>query len=293
MMKLLRNLIKEPMFVIGTALFLLTIFAGLFGPYLYTEVPQGEDPYYSPFTKWVGISEMGEEITRYYLLGTNDMGKDYVALLLRGLQNSLYVGFIAGIIATTIGTLVGLFAGFKGGIIDDILTMLTNLFIVIPSFVVLILVSSSLEEGRSLLLLAMLIGFTTWPWTARSVRAQASSLRARDHISLARINGATNLQIVFKHILPYLASYVFMVFIMQVASGILSESAISMIGLGPVGEASTSLGVILDKAKNTAAIGRGYWWGIFPAAFVITVVVFALYLLNNSMEGVFNPRLRK
>jgi peptide/nickel transport system permease protein len=277
MFKLLKNLIKEPMFVIGSTLFLVTIFMGLFGPLLYSASPEGMS-YEAP--------------SATYWLGTDNLGQDYVALLLHGLQNSLYVGFMAGIIATTMGTLVGLFAGFKGGIVDDILNMFTNLFIVIPSFVVLVLVSASFPEGRSLTLIAVLIGFTTWPWTARSVRAQASSLRGRDHISLARINGATNLQIIFKHILPYLASYVFMVFIMQVASGILSESAISMIGLGPI-DGSSSLGVILNTAKNNSAITYGYWWGIFPAAIVITVIVFALYLLNNSMEGVFNPRLRK
>jgi peptide/nickel transport system permease protein len=278
MLKLLRNLIKEPMFVIGSFLFLMTIFAGLFGSHIYTASPQG------------GQYEIPSAM---YWLGTDNMGQDYVPLLLIGLQNSLYVGFMAGIIATTVGTLVGLFAGFKGGLIDDILNMFTNLFIVIPSFVVLVLVSASFEQGRSLTLIAVLIGLTTWPWTARSVRAQSASIRGRDHISLARINGASNLQIIFKHILPYLASYVFMVFIMQVASGILSESAISMIGLGPNSDGSTSLGVMLDMAKRQNALVNGKWWAIFPAATVITVIVFALYLLNNSMEGVFNPRLRK
>jgi peptide/nickel transport system permease protein len=82
-----------------------------------------------------------------------------------------------------------------------------------------------------------------------------------------------------------------MVFIMQVAAGILSESAISMIGLGPVD--TTSLGTILNQAKNNGALGDGVWWGFIPATAVITVIVFALYLLNTSMEGVFNPRLRK
>jgi peptide/nickel transport system permease protein len=226
-----------------------------------------------------------------FWLGTDDLGRDYVKLLLQGLRSSLYVGFLAGVLATTVGTLVGIYGGFKGGIIDDILNMFTNLFIVIPSFVVLILVSASLEQGRSLTIIALLIGATTWPWTARSVRAQASSLKSRDHISLARINGANTLQIIYKHILPYLASYVFMVFIMQVASGILSESAISMIGLGPMD--NVSLGVILNQAKNAGALGDGIWWGIFPASIIITVIVFALFLINNSMEGVFNPRLRK
>jgi peptide/nickel transport system permease protein len=278
-MKLLRNLLKSPMFVIGAVLFFGTIVVALLAPFL------------------VDLSTVQERVGMQYeppgefLLGTDDLGRNYVTLLLQGLRSSLYVGFLAGVLATVVGTLVGIYGGFKGGLIDDILNMFTNLFIVIPSFVVLVLVSSSMDQGRSLTLIALLIGATTWPWTARSVRAQASSLKSRDHISLARINGATTLQIIYKHILPYLASYVFMVFIMQVASGILSESAISMIGLGPLD--NVSLGVILNQAKNSGALGDGIWWGIFPASIIITVIVFALYLINNSMEGVFNPRLRK
>lgn len=279
-MKLLRNLLKSPMFVIGATMFFGTIIVALLSPFL------------------VDLGSVQNRVGMQYeppgsgiIMGTDDLGRDYVVLLLQGLRSSLYVGFLAGVLATVVGTLVGIYGGFKGGIIDDILNMFTNLFIVIPSFVVLVLVSSSLDQGRSLTLIALLIGATTWPWTARSVRAQASSLKSRDHISLARINGASTLQIIYKHILPYLASYVFMVFIMQVASGILSESAISMIGLGPLD--NVSLGVILNQAKNSGALGDGIWWGIFPASIIITLIVFALYLINNSMEGVFNPRLRK
>lgn len=278
MFKLLKNLMKEPMFVIGTTLLIITILAGIFGPSLYTPAEEGMS-YMPPDSQ--------------YWLGTDNLGQDYVALLLQGLQNSLYVGLVAGLLATTVGILVGLFGGFKGGIVDDILNMFTNIFIVIPQFVVLVLISASWPEGRSLTLIAILVAFTSWPWTARSVRAQASSLRSRDHISLAKINGASNLEIIFKHVLPYLASYVFMVFIMQVAGGILSESAISMIGLGPIGEGSTSLGVILNTARNNSAITYGYWWAIFPPSAVIVALVFALYMINSSMEGVFNPRLRK
>lgn len=279
-MKMLRNLLKSPMFVIGAVLFFGTILVALFAP-LFVDLG----------TALERVGMQYEEPSSAYWFGTDDLGRNYSVLLLQGLRSSLYVGFLAGVLATTVGTLVGIYGGFKGGLIDDMLNMLTNLFIVIPSFVVLILVSASLDNGRSLTLIAILIGATTWPWTARSVRAQASSIKSRDHISLARINGATTLQIIYKHILPYLASYVFMVFIMQVASGILSESAISMIGLGPLD--NISLGVILNQAKNSGALGDGIWWGIFPASIIITVIVFALYLINNSMEGVFNPRLRK
>lgn len=277
-MKLLKNLLKSPMFVCGTSLLLITLFIAILGPYIFPITMDRVGQQYAP--------PEGR-----YFLGLDDLGRDYVSLLIRGLQASLYVGLLAGVIATVVGTFVGIYAGFKGGLIDDLLNMLTNIFIVIPSFVILILISSSFSEGRSLTLIGIIIGFTTWSWTARAVRAQSAAIKTKDHISLAKLNGANTVRIILVHILPYLASYVFMVFILQVASGILSEASISMIGLGPLD--TVSLGTILNQAKNNGALGDGVWWAFLPATVVITVIVFALYLINTSMEGVFNPRLRK
>lgn len=280
-MKMFLNLLKSPVFLIGLGLFLATLVLGLIFPIFYDvnihDRVVGGYAYMEPSAKAV--------------MGTDHMGIDMLSLLIRGLQSSLYVGLLAGMFATLTGTLLGVYAGFKGGIIDDIINMFTNLFIVIPQFIILVLVSASLKEGRSLTLIAFLIGATSWTWSARAVRAQASSLKSRDHISLAKVNGAGTLTIVLKHILPYLASYVFMVFIMQTASGILSESAISMIGLGPFD--TVSLGTILNQAMRNEALTGGAWWAFIPAMVLVTVVAFALYIINTSMEGVFNPRLRK
>ncbi|HEX3020390.1 MAG TPA: ABC transporter permease [Chitinispirillaceae bacterium] len=278
-MKILKNLLKSPFFVIGMGLFLITILVAVFSPIFYnidihTRVGAA---YTNPGGK--------------FILGTDHMGIDMFSLLLKGLQSSLYVGFMAGIIATVLGTFLGVYAGFKGGWIDDVITMVTNLFIVIPQFVILVLVSSSMKEGRSLSLIALLIGLTGWTWSARAVRAQAASLKSRDHISLAKVNGVGTIGIVMLHILPYLMSYVCMVFIMQTASGILSEAAISMIGLGPFD--TVSLGTILNQAMRSEALTDGAWWAFMPAMILVTVISFALYMINTSMEGVFNPRLRK
>ena len=263
--KLLRNLLKSPMFVIGISIFIITLLIALLGPMFYHVDINARDIVAGPYAGSSGD----------HLLG----------------RSSLYVGLVAGIIATTIGVLIGLFGGFRGGWIDEVLNMLTNIFIVIPQFVILVLISSAVKDGRSLTLIGLIIGLTAWSWSARAVRAQASSLRSRDHISLAKINGASTLNIVIKHVLPYLLSYVFMVFIMQVSSGILSEASISMIGLGPLD--STSLGIILNQAKDNGALSDGIWIAFLPATIIITLTVFALFLINTSMEGVFNPRLRK
>jgi len=275
----LRGLLKSPAFAFGGSLLLATLLLALLGPLLLdldTQTRVGL-PYTPP--------------TPSHWLGTDHMGLDMVSLLVEGLRSSLHVGLLAGSVATVVGTSIGVYGGYKGGLIDDVLTLSTNLFLVIPNLIILILLSSSLDEGRSLSLIALIIGCTTWTWSARAVRAQSASLRSRDHVALARINGLGTFEIVALHILPYLLSYIFMVFILQTAAGILSEASISMLGLGPYD--SVSLGTILNDSIRNEALADGAWWAFAPAMILITVIAFSLFVINTSMEGVFNPRLRK
>ncbi len=278
-MRLFGNLLRSPAFVLGMSLFLLTLLLALLGPLLMNV----------DVNTRVGLAYMAPSAKHW--LGTDHMGVDMISMLVAGLRSSLYVGFLAGTVATVVGTLIGLYGGYKGGLIDDVLTVGTNLFLVIPSLIVLILLSASIENGPQLSLIALIIGCTTWTWSARAVRAQASSLRNRDHVALARINGYGTFGIVTVHIMPYLLSYIFMVFILQMPRGILSEASLSMLGLGPYD--SVSLGKILNEAKTNEALTDGAWWAFTPAMVLITVIVFALYTINTSLEGVFNPRLRK
>jgi peptide/nickel transport system permease protein len=276
---MLRSLFRSFGFVFGSSLFALTVLCAVGAPLL-IEVD---------VINRVGLAYMPP--SRDHWLGTDHLGIDMFSMLVQGLRASLYVGLLAGTVATIAGTLIGVYGGYKGGLLDDVLTVTTNLFLVIPTLIVLILLSGSLEEGRSLTLIALLIGCTTGTWSARAVRAQSSSLRSRDHVALARINGASSFQIVTLHILPYLLSYIFMVFILQTASGILTEASISMLGLGPYD--SVSLGTILSEAIRNEALGDGAWWAFAPATLLVTVIAFSLYVINTSMESVFNPRLRK
>jgi peptide/nickel transport system permease protein len=276
---MLKGLFRSPSFLFGCAMFFGTVLIALLAPALLRVDVENR----------VGLAYMPPSGTHW--LGTDHLGIDMVSLLIKGLRASLYVGLLAGSVATVLGTLIGLYGGYKGGIVDDLLTSVTNLFLVIPTLIVLILLSSSLEEGRSLTLIALLIGCTTWTWTARAVRAQSSSLRTRDHVALARINGFGTGHIVLFHILPYLLSYIFMVFILQTASGILTEASISLLGLGPYD--SISLGKILNEAIRNEALGDGAWWAFVPATLLVTVIAFSLYIINTSMESVFNPRLRR
>jgi peptide/nickel transport system permease protein len=274
-----KGLLKSPAFLFGAGLFVLTLLVAFVAPVFMNLDAKTR----------VGLAYVAPSSAHW--LGTDHLGLDMLSRLVAGLRSSLYVGFLAGIVATIVGTLIGVYGGYKGGLLDDILTVLTNLFLVIPQLIVLILLSASLQEGRSRTLIALIIGMTGWTWSARAVRAQASTLRSRDHVSLARINGYSTLGIVVLHILPYLLSYVFMVFILQTAIAILSEATISLLGLGPYD--SVSLGTILNDAIKSEALLDGAWWAFFPPMILVTVIAFSLYVVNTAMEGVFNPRLRK
>lgn len=222
-------------------------------------------------------------------LGSDNFGRDLFLELIYGIRTSIQVGLIAGVCATAIGLLIGLISGYVGGFLDNLLTAITNIFIVIPSFIILILISVSIDS-RSSFITAIIIGVTSWPWTARAVRAQTSSLRNRDHVNIAKISGYSTPRIIVYEILPYIASYVVMAFVLQTASGILSEASISMLGLGPYN--TISLGIIMNWALVFEAPVAGAWWAFIPAAVSIALITFSLYMMNTGMDEIFNPKIR-
>jgi peptide/nickel transport system permease protein len=226
---------------------------------------------------------------KLYILGTDNFGRDAFVELVAGTRTSLLIGILAGTIATLIGLTVGLVAGYTGGIVDNILSTITNIFIVIPSFVILVLISVSVSS-RNFITTAFVIGITAWPWTARSVRAQTTSLRNRDHVNLSKLSGHSMPRIIVRDILPYVASYVMMAFILQCASGILTEASLSMLGLGPQNVAS--LGLMMNWAATFSALPVGAWWAFIPVVLIIALITFSLNLMNSGLDQIFNPQIR-
>ena len=230
---------------------------------------------------------------RTLILGTDNFGRDVLTELVHATKTSLKVGIIAGIVATTIGLILGLLTGYLGGMVDNIIMFITNLFTVIPSFVLLILISYSVDQkARGVGLVAVIIGITSWTWTTRSVRSQVISLRNRDHVNLSKLSGHSVLRIVTTDILPYIASYVVMAFILQISSGILSEAQLSMLGLGPATSNTATLGLMMNWAMLYSAHLNGSWWAYFPVVLTIALISFSLNLMNTGLDQVFNPQLR-
>jgi len=227
-------------------------------------------------------------------LGTDNFGRDMLTELISATATSLQIGFVAGLIATLIGLTFGLLAGYVGGWLDDIIMFITNLFTVIPSFVLLVLISYSIgQEQRGAVTVAIVIGFTSWVWTTRAVRAQVISLRNRDHVNLSKLSGHSIAHIIVADILPYIASYVVMAFILQISSGILAEAGLSILGLGPKTTEVPTLGLMMNWAMIYSAHIMGKWWAYFPVIAVIALVAFAMNLMNTGLDQVFNPALRE
>jgi peptide/nickel transport system permease protein len=277
----LRQLPSEfsPRFWFALGLTLAVLAFGFIGPYL------------------TGIEDPDDIVGGLYLepsaeawLGTDNFGKDVFTQLIYGTRTSLIIGTVAGLIATGIGVVIGISAGFYGGIVEEALMGITNVVITIPSIVVLILLSIAVDS-RSIYSIAIIIGVTSWPWTARAVRAQASSVRTREHVDLARLTGASTFSLMVFEVLPYMLSYIVMAFVLQLTSGILQEAALSMLGLGP--SSSISLGIMLFWALLWESIRTGAWWAFVPPTLFLTLIAFALLLLQSSLDEVFNPRLRR
>ena len=254
------------------------------GPLLY---PYGPD---------LKVGSLYDSPTAEHILGTDNFGYDVLAVLMASTRNSLINGLLAGTLAVFIGVVIGILAGYVGGWFEEALMGVTNIVLAIPSIVILILISMSLQSTdipflKGIVGLALVIGITSWPWTARAVRAQASSVATREHIDVAKLSGARTPGILLFDVLPYLASYVVMAWVLQLASAILAESTLSMLGLGPSG--TNSLGMQLHWALAFQAVATGAWWAFLPPTIVLTAISFGLLYLQSSLDEVFNPRLRR
>jgi len=242
-------------------------------------------------TDYVNINQVPN--VRVFPLGTDNFGRDVLTELISATRTSLQIGLVAGSIATLIGLLLGLVGGYIGGAVDDGVMFLTNLFTVIPSFVLLILISFSIgQEQRGPITVAVVIGLTSWVWTARAVRAQVISLRNRDHVNLSKLSGHSIGHIIVFDILPYIASYVVMALILQISSGILAEAGLSVLGLGPKTTLVPTLGLMMNWAMIYSAHIMGKWWAYFPVIVVIALISFSMNLMNTGLDQIFNPALR-
>jgi len=247
---------------------------------------------YGPFDR-VAVVGQGTAPSEQHWLGTDIWGYDILARTIYGSRVSLLVGLVATAVSMGLGTAVGLFSGYWGGWRDEVLMRVTDVFLVLPWLVLMIVLATLLPGGPSVAKVIFVIGITGWSSTTRMVRAQVMSIKERIFIERARAIGATDFHIVRKHVFPNVFPLVFANSILTIALSILSESTLSFINLGPNPTEVVTWGNMLEDAVSGHAILNGlYLWIIVPGMCIVLVVL-GFTFVGYAIDEIFNPKLRK
>jgi peptide/nickel transport system permease protein len=277
-MRIFRRLWKHPLGRIGLVMLGVAVVVAALAPLL---APY--DPYANVR---VSISDIYAPPSAAHPLGTDDAGKDVLSSLIYGTRVSLLVGFAGALIALVIGGLIGLIAGFRGGKLGNGLMRFTDFFLVIPDLALQIVIVAII--GQSLRNIIIVIGILGWTTTARLVRAQTLSVRARKFVDRAKAVGASDFYILAHHVFPQVLPLMLANTVLTVSLAILSESTLAFIGLGD--PTVISWGQMMNFAFSRGAVSAGAWWALISPGLSIVWVVLGVTLLGNALEDLLNPR---
>jgi peptide/nickel transport system permease protein len=272
----LRNLLGNPRARIGIGIVGFFILVAIFAPVIAPGDPQEfvDSPNLPPSAQ--------------HIFGTEGQGKDVFRQTVWGAQISLTIGFGTAILVTIISVTIGMSAGYFRGRVDDLLSLLMNLFLVIPALPLLIVISGYLKPSTGTVV--VVLAFTGWAFGARVKRAQTLTLREKDFVAAAQVSGQSHFGIIFHQILPNMTSLIVGSAVGAVTAAILASTALAFLGLTNVSD--VTWGTNLYWAQNNSALLVGAWWTFIPSGMCVGLVAFGLALINYGMDEVTNPRLR-
>lgn len=277
-MRTLRDLFRDYRFTISFAiLFILLVFAGLsfFSPYdptIWGDVPRDLPP-------------SGE-----YLLGTNSKGQDLFWQATFAVRNSLIVAVIAASLSRVVAVLVGMVAGYKGGTTGRVLMFISDVFLVIPLFLIIVMMAMLLRERMNLFTLGIVLAIFGWAWDARVIRSQILSLKEREFTQTAILSGTGTVPLVLKEYMPFATPLIFSTLINNMAWVIGLEITLAFLGL--VDMEIPTLGTMLQWAVSYQAVLLGYWWWVWTPIILSILLFVALYWLSVSISEYLDPRTR-
>ncbi|MBJ3785294.1 ABC transporter permease [Devosia sediminis] len=277
MFETLKVFLRNRKALIGLIIVLLYVAVAVFGPLILNLDPMQR----------VGRPHQGPSPEEWF--GTTRMGRDVFAQVIYGTRTSLAVGFFAGTIIVLIGTCLGIAAGYFGGWIDEVITFFTNVVLVIPQLPLLLVIAAFMGQ-TSPVVIAIIIGLTSWAWGARVTRSQTLTLRNREYILASELIGERPTRMIFVELLPNLLSIIGFNFIGSVTYTIITQATLEFLGLG--NPMSVSWGTMLYHAQNTSAITIGAWWEVLVPALAVAGIGVGLSLLNFGVDEISNPRLR-
>ena len=225
----------------------------------------------------------------HHLFGTTDQGSDVFSQVVMGARRSLLLGAVAGLLATVVASVLGVTAAYLGGLVDEVVNVLTNVFLTIPP-IPLLVVASGYLKSRGMATMAVVLALVLWAFEARILRGQALSLKSRDFILAAKASGESTRRIVFGELMPNMISRIAGAFVLVFYVALLVDSGLEFLGLGD--QTKTSWGVTLYWAQTNSTVLQGEWWPfLFPGA-ALALTVLGLVLILAGIDEVSNPRLR-
>jgi peptide/nickel transport system permease protein len=272
-----RMLRGNPKVSIGLGILLFFILFAIFGPLLtpYDPIAFGPDLIEAPSaTHW---------------LGTTQTGQDVYAQVAYGARVSITMGFVVGAITTMISVIIGLISGYFGGLIDEILSLFSNVFLVLPALPLAIILAAYLPY-KGPLTIGFVVTVTGWSWGARVLRSQALTMRAREFVAAARVTGESRFRIVFFEILPNMSAIVAAELLGTVIYAILAETGLEYLGLGDLN--NVSWGTMFFFSANYDALLLGAWWWFVAPGLCIALLGAGLAFINFGIDEIANPRLR-
>ncbi len=273
----LRSILRNRKATVGLSILMIFVFMAIFADQLTATAPQ----------KMVGRPHVAPSAD--HLFGTTRQGQDVFSQIVHGARTTLIIGFVTGTIITFIGIIVGLSAGFLGGWVDEVLSLLMNVFLILPGLPLIIVVAGWLDRPGPFTIV-LVLSFTSWAYGARVLRSQALALRNSEFVAAARVSGESTWRIVTAEILPNMISLVVSGWIGAVLYAILAEAALEFIGLGDPN--AITWGTTLYWAQNNQALLTGAWWTFVPPGVCIALVGLSLTMINYGIDEVTNPRLQ-
>jgi peptide/nickel transport system permease protein len=247
------------------------------------------DPMYHPMT---GVDPNISHTTGpswYHWLGTDFIGRDILSQLLAGARIAFMVGISAAFMSILFGTVIGMIAGYSGKIVDTLLMRLADMVMVMPTLLV-VLILSSLFGQLNIWTIVLLIALFRWPGVSRVIRAQTLSLKERPFIDAAKVAGASHLRIIFRHIMPNVLPLSLLYMTFRVTSAIIIEAALAFLGFGD--PSAVSWGMMLQWVWKTGNMFQAPYW-LLPPGICISLLTLSFYMIGRAMEEVLDPRLRK
>jgi peptide/nickel transport system permease protein len=224
-----------------------------------------------------------------HLFGTTDQGSDIFSQVVLGARRSLLLGAAAALLATVIAATLGITAAYMGGIVDDVVNLLINVFLVIPAIPLLVVIAGYLDN-RGMATMILVLALTLWAFEARILRGQALSLQSRDFIQAAKASGESTSRVVFGELVPNMISRIAAAFVLVFYIALLTDAGLAFLGFGDMSR--TSWGVTLYWAQVNSTVLQGQWWPFFFPGIALSFTVLGLVLLLAGIDEFSNPRLR-